>query len=479
MMGLLVVNNNFRKNVYHFEYTDIKKQKKGGVKTPVETWMEIYLQNAKVGYSQNRIQPLDEGYLAHESLFLRLNLMGRPSLIQTETQAALDEAFRLKNFHFSMRSGTTTFSVRGEIKDRWMIIRQKGSPETKIRLEGPLYTGASFTYLFRNASLAVGKSLSIPFFDPSTLTRNTLVLTVTGKETIRIHDVPYRTFRLETNLMGQHLFFWVNEDGDLLKESGLMGMQLVRSNASRATEGLSGRGGSDYYQLASVESDRKLRHPRDLSFLKVRLQGIAETPFKVSALNGGRQRYEKGTLEIRKEQLPPVGSLHLSRMILPSDARAYLEPELNVESHDPEIRRMARAVGDGEQDSVLVAEKLLKWVFQKIEKRPVLTIPSAREVLKTRVGDCNEHAVLLTALLRASSVPARVCAGLVYAKGKFFYHAWTECWLGKWISMDATLNQMPADATHIALVRGSVEKQTGIIALMGKVKVEVLDYKYD
>jgi transglutaminase-like putative cysteine protease len=143
----------------------------------------------------------------------------------------------------------------------------------------------------------------------------------------------------------------------------------------------------------------------------------------------------------------------------------------------------------------------MNWVYRNIEKRPVMTVPGALEVLKTRVGDCNEHAVLLTALLRASGIPARLCVGLVYSRGQFFYHAWTEAYVGVrsngtppvpagtarefgapqdgWISLDATLNQMPVDPTHIKLAQGGLDKQVGIIGLVGKLQLEIVELRYD
>ena len=63
-------------------------------------------------------------------------------------------------------------------------------------------------------------------------------------------------------------------------------------------------------------------------------------------------------------------------------------------------------------------------MYQNIQKRPVLSVPNALETLRNRVGDCNEHAVLLAALARAAGIPAQVEAGLVYQKGRFYYHAW-------------------------------------------------------
>ena len=95
------------------------------------------------------------------------------------------------------------------------------------------------------------------------------------------------------------------------------------------------------------------------------------------------------------------------------------------------------------------------------------------------MGDCNEHATLLTALLRAAGIPARLSVGLVYSRNKFFYHAWTEAFLGEWISMDATLNQMPTDVSHIRLMHGNLDNQVEIMGLIGKLEFEVLDFGYD
>jgi transglutaminase-like putative cysteine protease len=110
-----------------------------------------------------------------------------------------------------------------------------------------------------------------------------------------------------------------------------------------------------------------------------------------------------------------------------------------------------------------------------LEKKPVLSIPDALSTLRTKVGDCNEHAALFAALARSVSIPARVVAGVTYHEGMFYYHAWNEvCLAGKWISLDATKNQFPADLSHIKFVQGETNEQIKIGALLGKLKIEVL-----
>jgi len=105
----------------------------------------------------------------------------------------------------------------------------------------------------------------------------------------------------------------------------------------------------------------------------------------------------------------------------------------------------------------------------------VLSLPDALSTLEHRMGDCNEHAVLLAALARAAGVPARVEAGLVYARGRFYYHAWNLLFVGRWITADAVFGQMPADVTHLRFVTGSAQQQLDLLGVIGKLTIEVAD----
>ena len=108
-------------------------------------------------------------------------------------------------------------------------------------------------------------------------------------------------------------------------------------------------------------------------------------------------------------------------------------------------------------------------------------------MLRTKVGDCNEHTALYVAMARALGIPARIAVGLVYIHGAFYYHAWPEVYIdegGKgrargppalWLPVDPTLNQFPADATHLRLARGGLDKQAVILPLIGRLTMDVLD----
>ncbi len=68
----------------------------------------------------------------------------------------------------------------------------------------------------------------------------------------------------------------------------------------------------------------------------------------------------------------------------------------------------------------------------------------ASKVADLQEGDCTEHAVLLTALARATGWPSRVVLGVVLMRGQedlqAFGHAWSEGFDGKaWQRLDAAL----------------------------------------
>ena len=163
------------------------------------------------------------------------------------------------------------------------------------------------------------------------------------------------------------------------------------------------------------------------------------------------------------------------------ELRPYLEPGTYVQSDDAKIKELARnAVGE-ETDSWKAAVLLEKWVFLNVKEKNLHTaFATASEVAERLEGDCTEHAVLLAAMARAAGIPSRVVAGLVYVRGSFFGHLWTEVHCGEWIPLDATTGKGRVGPDHIALAAASLSDSSlvdaflGLIPLMGNLEIEVL-----
>jgi hypothetical protein len=442
-------------------------------------WKEIFLKGRKVGYAVSMLGARDQEYLVQEELFLKLDLMDLGQSLYAATWVQLDRSLRLTRFKLMMTSGVVRFEISGRVEDRMLVVtdeRHGAQRIQRIPLHEVPMVSASLPLFFKTRSLTPGESFFFPLFDPATLSQKNLSITVTGKERLTVNRIPYEALRLEGELWGKPVIFWIDGEGRTLKEEGFMGLTIVRSSASRAPRGLEGEGADDFYELFAVPTNRMIPDPERLGYLKVRLEGVE---LLNPLLNQVRQRMSGGFLEITKERLPSEDLGLLPFQDIAEEVVPFLSPELHLESDDPRVMDAAYDISGDAKDPLSVAGKLLHWVYRNIEKKPVLSVPSALEVLKTRVGDCNEHAALLTALLRASGIPARLSVGLVYSRDKFYYHAWTEAWLGEWISMDPTLNQMPADASHIKWAEGGLDRQVEIVRLMDSLKIEVIDFRHD
>jgi len=448
-------------------------------------WKEIYLKGKKVGYAVNLIKPIDEGFFIQEELFLQVNLMGVANGVETLIQSETDRQFRLKSFHFRLRSGVVTFKASGYIADGDLVVSTgegAGSRSKRITLNGatPLM-GAGLGHFFKSRKMRVGDTFTLPVFDASAMAHREATFRVVGRESIRVNRRTYAALRLETELLGQRMSFWLDEDGSTLKEEGFLGLTAIKSSAANAPRGLEdiGEGGLDLYELTAITPDKGLPEHARMTYLRVRLSGFEDADLAPEDLNSGRQTFQNGLIEITQEALPASPAYLLPDGPDDEALRPFLLPAFNIESDEQEIITKAHQIAGDERRPLVVCRKLLNWVYHQIEKRPVVSIPSAAEVLRTGMGDCNEHATLLTALLRAMGIPARMSCGLVYTRGRFFYHAWTEAYVGSWVTLDATMNQIPVDVTHIKLVQGNLDKQVEIAGLIGKLNVGVLEYHYD
>jgi transglutaminase-like putative cysteine protease len=155
-------------------------------------------------------------------------------------------------------------------------------------------------------------------------------------------------------------------------------------------------------------------------------------------------------------------------------------PTLPVQHLD--IQKKAREVVGDAADRTEATQRLVDFVFDYVAKEPTVGVPNGLEVLYSRRGDCNEHTALFSSLARAAGIPTRIAAGVVYstsigAKGAFYYHAWPEVRLGgptDWVPVDPTFGQFPADATHLKLVEGDLDRQVEILGVIGRLKLAVV-----
>jgi transglutaminase-like putative cysteine protease len=70
-----------------------------------------------------------------------------------------------------------------------------------------------------------------------------------------------------------------------------------------------------------------------------------------------------------------------------------MRPSATVQSHDPMIRSLARAITKGSETAPEKIAAVLAWLKQNIRKEPVDTF-SALDVLEAKRGECQGHSYL-------------------------------------------------------------------------------------
>lgn len=441
-----------------------------------EDWFAIYQHSRRAGYSHTQLLPQKDGYAVIEEIFLRLNFMEEVQDVFFNVQGQLASDFSLESFTFRLQAGPIAFRLRGKVEDTLLTLAtwMAGQEESRqLPLSGPIYLGSGIKSFLSRQRLREGDTYRVALFDPTSMSHTPVSLHVAAKETVHLHGEDREAFRVDLDFHGARLSSWITPYGELLKEEGFLGMTLIRTNEDDALKGLTQVVAVELMREASVLPDRPIDGPRKLRRLKLRITGIRGTGWHLA---GDRQRWQRGGgLTVAQETLEGLPAVTIPQDN-PTMAR-YLRSTLLIQSDAPELKDQAADIVGEERDTLRAVIQISTWVHEKVDKRPTLSIPSALEVWMRRAGDCNEHSVLFAALARAAGIPARVAAGLLYVDGRFYYHAWNEVYVGKWVAVDALLNQVPADPTHIRLVIGGLENQVKLVRLIGKLGIDILEYE--
>ncbi|MCP4659306.1 MAG: transglutaminase domain-containing protein [bacterium] len=296
---------------------------------------------------------------------------------------------------------------------------------------------------------------------------------------------PYRTTRWrQTQSLTPQLATIVNvgADGRMIRSTTqMMGMEIAITLASREVA-LGKREAPELLLRTFIQPDRRIESPRRVT----------------------RAVYELSVVEGELPQLPTVGSqrvehagqsaritvaLGSSPAATEVDAAEFLRASIYVNHDDPRIRELlAEATRGAKPDPAARVAAIRSFVGEYLNDKDLQSVlATASEVAATRSGDCTEHSVLATALLRAAGIPARVVTGVVYVErfaGRsdlFGYHMWAQALVeDRWLDLDPTLGSF--DATHIAFDTTALNDDASAMlamanfaSMIGRVRIKVLE----
>jgi transglutaminase-like putative cysteine protease len=444
-------------------------------------WRGIYYRGDKIGFSVSQTTPTESGYEIREDGRMQMILLGSDVSVRLTSWATVDRAFNLQRFSFSLDPGTGATEVEGVLDGRHLALTIR-TPSGKRRetrdLAEPPALSLNLARTLAARGLETGKTVEVSVFDPATLRNAPMALEIQAREVVRAAGRPVPAFRVEGRFAGITTRTWITDVGEVVREESPTGLLVVRETKEQAqTLAVPGAIRTDLLEAAAIvpTTPRRIDDPTTVARLRLRIDGVSQ--LDPTDLDGVGQTIASGTIEV-------VDARGLRPGPAPADLSRFLRPEPLLESDAPEIRAEAEKGVAGAGSPRQRAERLVRHVNAILEKKPTVSLPSALEVLKTRIGDCNEHTALYVAMARSIGLPARVAVGLVHLRGALYYHAWAEVWVeegprrGLWLPVDPTLNQFPADATHVRLARGGLHRQAAILGLVGRAKVDILDVEF-
>jgi len=441
--------------------------------------MGIYSDGKRVGYSHNSITEKDGVKDVIKESKLSIDILGSKQEVDINAHWGLN-GYEIQRFSYDLISPTGKLSapgIRNGNSIEITITTVSGQRSLQFPMEGEYIIIPLIPKWLAEKGLETGKSYSVTAFDPASILMGIPPEKFKSTHTIGpevLVDIPgaknLKAFRVESKLLDTEYTTWITKEGNVLKQTVPPGLIAVKEK-KRDILG----GGIVEYDLAaktSIPSNMKLDNARSISYMQIYIKGINDGD-GLDVKDNYRQFTSGNLLEIKSNNLNNIKSLTLP---INGDKYApYLESTALIQSDDPEINAKTKEIIKGESDSLRASQKINDWIYYNLKKEGTISIPNAKDVLKTMSGDCNEHATLFTAMARSAGIPTKIALGLIYIDGRFYYHAWNEVYVGRWIAVDPAYGQLPADATHIKFIEGDLTNSSEISKLVGKINIEITD----
>ena len=443
-----------------------------------EEWLGVFLQGQRIGYSFTKITKTDTGIIVENRSRMSLMMMNAQRTVDTHIYSHTDHEYVLKEFKLHLETMGHESRVEGIVEGNKLHLTaySQGIPHTQtINLEEKPYLPTAIEEVIKNKKMKPGDEITIPYFDPTTQSSTRANIKVLDKEKVSVFGEEYSGIKVEITIMGLSEIAWFDDDFKLIKRaSPAMGMEMIPLSKEEALADIKPAEAFDLLSFFSVKPDKPLGDAGKLSFLKLKLMDITPTDLDLDDDFQKLVGQEPIILELYVPELAELPDFDIPI----KEHDEFLKPSVYIQCENAQIIAKAKEIVGGEKDAKKIVAKLVTGVYKMLEKTPTASLPSAIDVLKTKEGDCNEHAVLFAALARAQGIPTKIYVGLVSLQGSaYFYHAWCAVWLGKWVPVDPTFNQFPADIGHLKLKEGEVSEWAKVLKVVGKLQIRILDSK--
>lgn len=125
---------------------------------------------------------------------------------------------------------------------------------------------------------------------------------------------------------------------------------------------------------------------------------------------------------------------------------------------DPRVVKAAKEAKGDARTTREIIQNVTHFVNGYVKEKSLgRAYAPATTTLDTREGDCTEHSVLASALLRANGVPTRLADGVIWFNRNLGYHEWVEAYVDGegWVPVDPTFDEPLAGPNRVKFITGT------------------------
>lgn len=438
-------------------------------------WYDSYVDGKRLGFAMTKFERAGDEIIIKSSRQVNVRKNEKDTILTEELNALTDLSYSIKSFQFSSHfKDEKGIKVTGKVEGEDIICFLEASDKSKRKTHRITTKGKDF-YLPLTLIPVLHQKMPVPnkpiiaaILNPASLTNEDRRVVL---EEIRPLKVGINVFNIYRFRVGD-LFVWSNENGVVVKESYPTGITLYNSQFKGTMESPPVKILFDYSSLPFLKSNITLQSPETLKSLKVRIKGLRlnHQLYKDTSttLDGDVLNIEKEDIEELKKKGP---KLPYNKETLDD----YIRADEWIKSDYEPLSNTGRIYARSYNNAFGFVNYLNGYLYTLIRTMPVFILVDSSDILKTLSGDYIERALMFATYSRSAGLPTRLIGGLVYLKGYFYYHVWPEVWFDKWVPVDPTFAQFPADVTHIPLRGGRLDEVVSIVDNLSNIEIEILE----
>lgn len=442
-------------------------------------YFALYFNDSRCGYAVGSRRVDGDKVINRETMYLELKRMGTPIEMEVTETSIETESGEPLGFRLQQKMALMDMTITGSISpDGTMKIETQNAGNTQtmdlIYPEGAVMA-EGLLILIREKGLEPGTVYSADVFSPSVLQALNMTFTVGGRKNVDLlgRVLELVEIKLDYTAPGSGKIsstYYVDDEYNVQKMIiPMAGMDIIMV---ACTEKFA-KSNLEAAELVSgmiIESPVEIRNPekaKEIVYTIMPKKPEAELHFPITD-NQQVETLYNGNVVVSVRPMAGDNNAMFPYRGTDPDILKSLKSTPYIQSDHPEIIKLAESCVKDRKYALDAALAIEKFVGNYIKKKDLsVGYASALEVVRSRQGDCTEHALLTAALCRAVGIPSRVVVGLIYVnnflgmKNCFGGHEWTEAYIGgKWIGLDASFSEPGKrgfGAGHITLAKGNGE----------------------